>query len=222
MRIHPADAIGSSRAAFYDTLQVGDTFDYRTSGLHCGYRFKVTSVGVVTSPKAFGIEYITRYGQRCSTTVDDPSAAKDVHFVWKVPPGVPGPGGVRMLLGNEPAGPGTYRVFPGMPWVIDVPAGMQVIQEDFSILEPAEDAPAGAPRATITLLDADTGSRLSFDADTGRETQRITTSAEVGALFDQIMASIRRGRGRSGRHALPRPARPPTPDAGRARPRRGA
>ena len=29
LRVHPTDASGASRAAFYDTVQVGDTFDYQ-------------------------------------------------------------------------------------------------------------------------------------------------------------------------------------------------
>ena len=194
LRVHPTDASGTSRAAFYDTVQVGDSFDYRTNGLACGFRFKVASIGTQAPPRTFGIEYVRVYGGRCGDFVADPGAAKDVHFVWKVPAGIPGPGGVRVLLTNEPAGEGTYRIDLGWPWVIDVPAGMQVIQDGSRVLEPAEDAPADAPRSVVALLDADTGSWLSIDPATGVEVARSVTSAEVGALFDQIMASLRSAR----------------------------
>ena len=192
LRVHSTDASGASRAGFYDTVQVGDSFDYRTNGLDCGYRFKVTSVPTAASPRTFGIEYVRRYGGRCSTTVDDPTAARDVHFVWKVPAGVPGPDGVREMLPGEAVGPGTYRLHAGWAWVIDVPAGMQLIQDGTRILEPAADAPANAPRIVLVLLDAATGSLLGINPETGGELGRQVTSVEVGALFDQIMASIRR------------------------------
>ena len=190
--IHPTDASGTSRAALYDTVQAGDSFDYRTNGLDCGYRFKVTSVGAAASPRTFGIKYISRYGGHCSTTVDNPSAATNVHFVWKVPAGVPGPGGVRELLQGEPAGQGSYRIYPEVPWVIDVPAGMQIIQDGARILERSLGDPADAPTFIIMLLDSATGSKLAIDGERGRETRRILKSPEVSALFDQIMASVRR------------------------------
>ena len=114
LRIHPTDRErDAARAGFYDTVQVGDTFDYRTKWLSCGYRFKVTRVAAAAISRTFGIEYTTGYVGRCSTTVDDPTAARDVHFVWKPAPGVPGPGGVRELLlrGARAAGD-----LPHRPW----------------------------------------------------------------------------------------------------------
>ena len=192
LRIHPTDATGSSRAAFYDTVQVGDSFDYQTEEFDCAFRFKVTSVAVPATPRTFGVEYVRGYGGRCSTVVDDASAPRDVRFLWKVPPGLPGPDGVRVLLPNEPAGEGTYRLDSGIPWVIDVPAGMQVILKGLLVLEPAADAPADAPRVVVILLDAATGSSLGINPETGGELGRRVTSPEVNALFDQIMASIRR------------------------------
>ena len=168
LRVHPTDASGTSRTAFYDTVQVGDSFDYRTNGLACGFRFTVTGVAATASSRTFGIEYVHRYGGRCSIWLDDPGTAKDVHFVWKVPPGVPGPGGVRVLLRNEPSGPGTYRLHVGVPYIIDVPVGMQVISEGYQISEPAADAPADASRGAVLLRDAATGSKLAIDPQTGR------------------------------------------------------
>ena len=201
LRIHPTDASGASRAAFYDTVQVGDSFDYRTDGLDCGFRFKVTSVAAATSARTFGLEHVTSFGAWCDF-VDDPAVAKDVHFVWRVRPGIEGPDGVRLLLGNEPAGEGTYRLYHELPYIFDVPAGMQVIHDGLVLLEPAADAPADAPSALVWLIDAETGSELAIDPRTGREIQRVTTSHAIAALFDQIIASIRRVDG---------PASPPEP-----------
>ena len=192
LRIHPTDAGGTSRAAFYDTVQVGDSFDYQTDEFDCAFRFEVTSVGSAATPRTFGVEYVRSYGGRCSTVVDDASAPRDVRFLWKVPPGLPGPDGVPVLLRNEPAGQGTYRLRAGWAWVIDVPAGMRVIQDGTRILEPAADAPADAPRIVVVLRDGETDSALSINPETGREVQRRIASPAVGAFFDQIMASLRR------------------------------
>ena len=92
LRVHPTDARGASRAAFYDTVHVGDSFDYRTNAPACGFRFTVTGVAATATLRTFGLEYVRGYGERCGDFVDDASAAKDVNFVWKVPPGIPGVG----------------------------------------------------------------------------------------------------------------------------------
>ena len=56
LRVHPTDASGASRADFYDMVQVGDMFEYHTdNGGVCMVRFKVTSIGMNTSPRTFGI-----------------------------------------------------------------------------------------------------------------------------------------------------------------------
>ena len=111
--------------------------------------------------------------------------------MWRVRPGFPVLDAVRVLIRNEPTGPGTYRLRDGLPYVINVPAGMQVIFDAFLHLEPSADAPPDAPRRSIILLDAETGSQLDIDPERGREILRITTSPEVDALFDQIIASLR-------------------------------
>ncbi len=191
LRVHPTDASGTSRAAFYDTVQVGDSFDYRTNGLGCAFRFTVTSVATTAILSTFRVELIAVYGGHCGDFVDDPGAAKDVQFVWRPRPGTPGPDGVRLLLYGEPTGQGTYRLEAGLPCVIDVPAGIQVIHDGLYILEPSEGDPPDAPESLITLLDAQTDSQLDIDPDRCREAYRTTTSSEVGALFDQIIASIR-------------------------------
>ena len=192
LRIHPADASGTSRADSYDTVEVGDTFDYRTNGLGCAFRFKVTSVALGAIPGTFGIEYVRAYGGWCGEIVDDPGAAKDVEFVWRVRPGIPGPDGVRVLLRGETAGEGAYRLARGVPWVLDVPAGMHLIQDGIAHLTYYHlPPPPNAPRAAVKLVDADTGSWFSIDPETGREIARSSTSPAVDALFDQILASLR-------------------------------
>ena len=132
LRIHPTDASGTSRADFFDTLRVGASFDYRTSGLACGFRFKVTRVADTVSPRTFGIEPVSVYGSWCLGFVDDPGAAQDVSFVWQVPAGFPGPDGVPALLRGEPVGEGTYRLFQDLPFVIDVPLAARSFREAFA------------------------------------------------------------------------------------------
>ena len=199
LRIHSVDADGGSRAAFYDTVQVGDSVDYRTDGLDCGYRFRVTSVGPPAVTRTFGLAYVNAYGETCAWTIPEPGVAGSVHFAWKVLPGAPGPDGMRVLLPKEPVGEGTYRIFPGQPCVIDVPAGMELTQIGYYVAhhdvvyEPAEDgsSPPPVPRGDVTLRDTETGSILAIDPPTCREIRRIADSPEVEAQFDQIMASIR-------------------------------
>ena len=190
LRIHPTDASGASRVAFYDTVQVGDTFDYRTNGLDCGFRFKVTSLGATATPRTLGIERLRRYGTRCGGFVDSPGAARDVEFVWRVRTGIPGADGVRVMLVDEPTGPGTYRIARDLPWVIDIPAGAEIVFEGIWINAPVEGS--NLPNTAALLRDVATGSTLHIDPETGRAFHRFITSDEVDALFDQIAASIRR------------------------------
>ena len=189
LRIHPADASGASRAAVYDTVKVGDSFDYRTNGVDCGFRFKVTSVTTSASPRTFGIEKLAAYGGWCDF-VEDPVAPRDVQFVWGVQPGIEGPGGVRVLLYGEPVGEGTYQIDEGIPYVIDVPAGGAIMYGGSYDGVPYPDDP-NASTAGLSLIDPETGSVLHIDANTGRETTRFVESPAAATLFDQIMASIR-------------------------------
>ena len=185
LRIHSVDADGASRAAFYDTVQVGDSVDYRTDGLDCGYRFRVTSVGAAAATRTFGLEYVNRYGPTCAWTIPETGVAQSVHFVWKVLPGAPGPDGMRVLLPREPVGEGTYRIFPGTPCVIDVPAGMQVTQIGYYFsVQTAQDpipthTPPG-PRGDVTLSHDATGSFLAIDPGKCRELRRYSRSPRGG------------------------------------------
>ena len=191
LRVHPTDATGTSRAGFYDTVGVGDTFDYRTNGVDCGFRFRVTSVSATASPRTFGLEEAAdRYGGRCRY-VDDPGAARDVEFVWGVGPGVPGADGVRVMLHDEPTGEGTYRLEKDLPYVIDVPAGIRVINHGRFLASPEFGSTGESSRWGLPLGDAATDSVLYVDLEAGVEWGRVTTGSAVDVLFDQISASIR-------------------------------
>ena len=196
LRVHSADASGRLQAASYYRVRVGDSFDYRT-GPECGFRFRVVSIASdVTATRSFGIDEVATYGGGCPGPVDDPPAQIDVDFVWGVSPGVPGPDGVRVLLSGEPAGKGTYRLEEGLPCILDVPAGIRVIHDGFYLLEPREGATPEASGAAVHLTDEESGSRLLLDPTTCNEIERVTspqpgTSRDVGALFDQIVASTR-------------------------------
>ncbi len=191
LRVHPTDASGASRADFYDMVQVGDTFDYRTNGLDCGFRFEVTSIGTTTGPRTFGIEDAASYGGWCSGFVDDPGAAKPVEFIWRVRPGIPAADGVPVLLHGEPVGQGTYRLSEHWPWVIDVPAGLTIVYRGQVINEPDASRP-DAPESTLVLKDVGTGSVLHIDPRTGRAGPAYITAPHLSDLFDQLIASIRR------------------------------
>ena len=190
LRIHPADASGTSRATFYDTVKIGDTLDYRTLGLDCGFRFKVTSVTSTATPRSFGIERVRAYGHWCGSLEGDPGAARDVTFVWGVRTGLPGTDGVRVMLLDEPTGQGTYRIARDLPWVIDIPAGAEIVFEGILIIRPV--VGRNLPGTTAVLMDVGTGSRLHIDPETGRDVYRFITSDEADTFFDQIAASIRR------------------------------
>ncbi len=190
LRIHPTDANGASRADFYDTVQIGHSFDYRTNGLDCGFRFKVASIAAAASTRTFGLENVNRYGGSCGGLVTDPGAAKDVYFVWRVPHGVPAPDGVQLLLPGEPAGKGTYRLYPGVRYVIDVPAGSLIVLVGLYEME-RDPARPHLPSRGIALNEPRTGSALHINPGTGEEFGRFAKSPEADLLFDQIMASIR-------------------------------
>ena len=193
LRIHPTDASGTSRADFFDTVRVGASFDYRTSGLGCGFRFKVTRVADTVSPRTFGIETVSVYGSWCLGFVDDPGAAQDVSFVWQVPAGFPSPDGVPALLRDEPVGEGTYRLFQDLPFVIDVPAGSTIVSG--GVREHALEGDDPNPiTVTVVLYFFESGSRsvLHIDPLQGREGKRVIRSPHAAALFDHIVASIRR------------------------------
>ena len=176
LRIHPIDAGGTARAAFYDTVKVGDRFDYQVDGIRCAFRFKVTSVAETASPKAFGIEFVNRYGGWCRDLVDDPEAAKAVQFVWAPPSGIPVEHGFRVMFTREKHGPGSYRLEYGLPFVIDVAPGNELLRRATVTVELNRDDPPDFSGHVAVLIDVATGSYLGIDIATGKETHRVTTS----------------------------------------------
>ena len=181
LRIHPMDARGVSRAVLYDSVQIGDAFDFRTNGLDCGHRFRVTSVSVSASPRVFGIEPVRQYGGRCRGVVAGP-----VEFIWKVRPGLVGADGIRTLLDGEIVGQGTYRIDSESIYLIDVPTDARIF---LSGLVTSDD-----PRSSgfaLVIKEAATGLRLSIDPDTGVVLYRAPAPPDVATLLDQIIASIR-------------------------------
>ncbi len=181
LRIHPTDASGVSRAALYDTLKVGDAFEYRTNGLDCSFRFRVTSVSTPASvPRSYGLHFVSEDGGRCGDAIDDPAAAKDVDFAWLVPPGRVGADGIRELIPWEPAGNGTYRIGSGGRYVIDVPLGMRIVASpEFSTY-------GSSITSAVTLTDEETGARLQIDPATGEVLGR-----DASTRLDPIVDSIR-------------------------------
>ena len=198
LRVHPTDASGASRAAFYDTVQVGDAFDYRANDVDCGLRFAVTSVATTATPRTFGVRYVAHYGGRCDDFVDGPGVSRDAYFVWGVRPGIPRPRGEFALLHGEPVlrygepvGEGTYRFEEGLPCIVEVPAGGAIVYGGSYDLRP-DAADHDAPTAGVLLFDVPMESTLHIEMPTCREIARSTTSPEADALFDRVMLSLRR------------------------------
>ena len=128
LRIHPTDAGGTPRARSTTRSGWATASTIRRMASDCAFRFTVTSVPETASPKTFGIERVNRYGGWCGEFVDDPGAAKAVNFVWAPPSGIPVEHGFRVMFSREAHGPGSYRLEYGLPFVIDVPPGNEVLR----------------------------------------------------------------------------------------------
>ncbi len=68
LRIHLTDGSGVSRASFYGTVEVGDTFEWREAS-DCWVRYLVTAVKPGTSPREFAIKPYSYTYTGCSGTV---------------------------------------------------------------------------------------------------------------------------------------------------------
>ncbi len=192
LRLNPADASGASRQTFYDTVAVGDTFDYKTKPRDCGFRFSVTRVSSTNSTKSFALDLVSEYGGRCRGFVDDPSSAHDVQFVWRPPPGIATREGVRELIEGEPVGPGTYKLWEPVPWVLDVPAGITITRGSVIEQSPEPDDPNPIYMTIMIHYDeAGVRSTLHIDVRTGLEGWRAVHSPGAASVFDQIVDSIR-------------------------------
>ena len=115
-----------------------------------------------------------------------------MQFVWAPPSGIPVEHGFRVMFTREKHGPGSYRLEYGLPFVIDVPPGNELLRDPTVTVELNSDDPPDFSGHVAVLIDVATGSYLGIDIATGKETHRVTTSPSADALFDQIMASMRR------------------------------
>ena len=186
--IHQSDAGGASRAAFYDTVVAGDTFDW-WRGDDCYNRFKVLEVKPdppgTPARKLLVIEEVQLIRFDC----DGPRLRDEVQplsFRWRPPPWDVGPDGIRQIENEPVTGPGRYRLDGASEVVIRIPAGVTI--------EVRGGGYAGGVYS-LAVVDAETGARLSFDSDTGAVTGRwipddAADKAGINALFDQIIASV--------------------------------
>lgn len=193
LRIHPTDASGVSRADFYDGVQVGDRFDYRPNGFRCSFRFEVTGIGETSVPRSLQIKSIRSFTSDCRGY---PAARVPVTFVWGVTRDLPNLTGIRplrQLRRGEPAGEGTYLLVSGLPYLMDVPAGIEIIYRGWDRREPHERAPFRR-LSWIVLEDAETGALLYVYPDAGTGQQHTFTTRAVYDAFGQILASLRLAR----------------------------
>ena len=119
LRIHATDADGVSRAAFLDTVEAGDLFEWREAG-DCFVRYRVTSMAAAsgTSTREFGVKSFTDAYAGCSgvVTVDG-----DHRIDWS-PPVIssraltsPVRHGLYHLIPSSWAGTTAEPVFPPLP-----------------------------------------------------------------------------------------------------------
>ena len=192
LRIHANDESGASRIAFYDIIEVGDTLDYQTNGLDCGFRYEITSIGSDSSTWVFGLDYLLRYGQGCVDFVDEPSEPLAITTEWRVQPGLPQQDGPPILLRRETVTSGTYLVSESHPvnvgLVIDIPEGAVI--RFIGVLRHNVDH-ATSHLHTVVLEDVSNGSIVHLDPVDGTEVERYSLSPSSSHTFDLITASVR-------------------------------
>ncbi|MDE2670839.1 MAG: LuxR C-terminal-related transcriptional regulator [Chloroflexota bacterium] len=191
--VHASDADGDSRAAFYDTVAVGDRVEIWARD-NCFFRYEVAEVRPdLAGPvplKVFKVEYLVDRLSHCG-----PDRSFDnVSFRWGVAPGVEGEDGIREMLGREPTpGPGRYRI-TSSDIVIFIPAGMTL-------------ALVGGGDGARALEDVESGSLIVLIWDGTEESRTVvapadgetavggtddssTAARDVNALFDELVASV--------------------------------
>ena len=104
LRIHETDADGVSRAAFLDTVEVGDLFEWREAE-DCWVRYMVTSMPAAsgTSTRAFGIKSFTDAYAGCSGVV---AVDGDRGIDWSPPV-------ISSRTLTSPLRHGLYHLIPG-------------------------------------------------------------------------------------------------------------
>ena len=199
--LHESDADGASRAAFYDTVGVGVRVDLWAND-QCFFRYEVTEVlAAQRETRAFKVSLVTTRVSRCgSHDYLKADTTIPVTFRWGVAPGVEGADGIRVMLSWEPTpGPGRYRI-PDRSVVIFIPSGMTLVLG-------REGVAHGEHGPLIELEDVESGSVIVLSTSDGTELGRLvvplerdaaaggtddssTAARDVGALFDELAASV--------------------------------
>ena len=201
--LHAADADGTLQEDLYDGVGVGDRFDLEGKADGCFLRIHVRKVlpdlASVHPIKVLEVEIVSFMLSYCGPDHPFNTATSPVTFRWHVAPGVAGDDGIRVMLGHEPTpGPGRYRLlFTDV--VLTIPAGTTITIVGGGI-------PYGGYSGLVMMLeDSESGSLLTIGDDgteVGRRVEHTVSSGaraaplssgskrDVGAVFDQIVASI--------------------------------
>ena len=188
---------GRSYADFLDNVSVGNRFTWRISAT-CWSAYEVTmllSDPSAPARKLFAIKPVAQ--DPCTFRIGDLRRGRLSSLDWGPPPSEPiiGADGIRILPHRYPVEGGhTYRIrdYDGVGWVVfDAPADMRLIYTG--------SAEEFGGHITVSLKDEASGAILAVDYDTGEEVGRYIPkdygsngeTREVGALFDEIIASAR-------------------------------
>ena len=89
LRIHETDADGVSRAAFLDTVEVGDLFEWRQAeDCWVRYQIELTPIAGTGATRDFGIRWVTYAPTGCSGAVPATSAST---MEWRPPDAIQSP-----------------------------------------------------------------------------------------------------------------------------------
>ncbi|MYA50032.1 MAG: hypothetical protein F4Y25_04735, partial [Chloroflexi bacterium] len=195
--VNTMDGGGQSRAAFYSSIKVGDIVEWvSTDDEFCWQRFKVT--GLLPDPpgepprKLFAVAWLPVDFDLCTKrTIAGEQGTVEVELRWHPPAArkFPDTGDIPVMLMDQPVGPGTYYAAIGAWLVIDVPAGMTLVRTTGFVL-------ASTGFYPVALQDVKSGSSIVLALGSGTELGRTIETVEgdtrdIGALFDQIVASAR-------------------------------
>ena len=192
--VNVLDSFGASQATHYDGVGVGDVVEWFPVGNpECWERYKITEIlpdpPGDTPRKLFAVEQLYVFLSECpARDIADIVAQEDVELRWNPPAGRPGCDGIPTMLQDQAVpGGATYRAAPHENLVIDIPHGMTVVRLTGFV---------AASVQPLRLEDVESGSLLLMNLGTGEEWKRTIVTSEddsrdVGALFDQIVASAR-------------------------------
>ena len=197
--LHVSDSTGVSRASYYGAIAVGDRVD-AWWGDRCQRRLKVAEVrsDPVGTParKLFVVEKVAFDGAGCVFGIKKVDAPQLVEFRWRQPPWRVAADGLREFWEEAVPGPGRYQLEPAGDHFghlsIEVPANASIWAGSYY---------QGGWK--VGLSDVASGSSLHLD-DSGEEAWRSVeqgtgaagaSERDIDALFDQIIESIRMGRG---------------------------